>query len=68
MSGSAEGGKSTLFVPAAEQAIMEWMQTRRLSHDWPTLLDFKEQVVVHFEEADFKTILWQSYDTRLPDR
>jgi hypothetical protein len=66
--GSAEGGRPTRLSPAAEQAIMEWMQTQCLAHDWPALRDFKEQVIAHFEEADSTTIPSQSYYTRLLDR
>jgi hypothetical protein len=67
-SGPAEGYLPTLLSPAAEQAKREWMHTQGLGHDWPTRRDFREQAVVHFEEADSKTNTSQSYYTMLLDR
>jgi hypothetical protein len=65
---SHDPGRPILLSAAAEEAIVRWAQTRCKTRDWPTVREFREQVVAHLEEAGSDAAPSQSSYMRILER
>jgi hypothetical protein len=61
-------GRPTIIPDADEQGVLEWIRSRTLANDWPTLREVKEQILHRLELSNPDATPSKSYYTRFIQR